>query len=344
MKNLILLLFTISCSAFSQITITGIDIANQYSIGNTVTVNEFEGNANINIGSTGGGNNWDFSALQGNLTYNLTCVDPTSTSYFNDFPMANISTLTTGNYGGDPGSVWHFASVDGNYNNMGSVIILDAQPGIITMIKHNPARRELELPLTYNSGWTQLYNETVYVNGTSVLSSDVSLSFSADAYGTMTIPGGQSFETLRLRESMTIQGVTHVSYLFVTKSGAQVSLFTEDSNPPTSGIIDLVGYSYNNPLITSGIEHIAPSDYILTQNHPNPFSSSTKIFYSIPNSSHVTICVYDILGNRVETLVDQEQRTGQYEIEFSKHQLNPGIYLYSICAGEYRQTKKMIIH
>lgn len=345
MKSLILILMTICCSVFSQITITNIDIVNQFNIGNTVTVNEFEGNANINIGFTGGGNNWDFSTLQGNQIFILTCIDPSTTSFISDFPLASISTLTTGDLKEDPGSVWHFANVNGSYSNLGSVIISDSQPGIITMIKHNPGRHELMLPLTYNTNWTHLYNETVYVDGNPVLTYDVSLCYIVDAYGIMTIPGGFSFEALRLRESMTIQGTTHVSYFFITKSGARVSLFTDIASPPTSGSIDVVGFSYNNALVTSGIEQIEyhSTAYSISQNYPNPFSSSTEIEYSVPIQSHVTLNVYDILGNLVETLVDKEQEMGKYKIDYSPHNLMKGIYFYSIKTGNYNQTKKMII-
>ncbi|MDP2363187.1 MAG: hypothetical protein Q8M94_05395 [Ignavibacteria bacterium] len=245
MKNIFLFMITISCSTLAQITITSSDIANQLSVGNTVTVHELEAPATANIGATGGGNNWDFSTLQGNLEFVLTSVDPATTPHINDFSGANIATYTLGYFDGEPGEIWHYATLNGSYDNMGTAVVLVSQPGDVTMIKHNPARREMEFPLTYNSSWSQTYTQTIYVNGISILVADVLLGYVVDAYGTMILLGGASFDALRLRESMTIFGSNRVSYLFFTKSGAQVSLFTNDPNPPTNGTINLEGYSYS---------------------------------------------------------------------------------------------------
>jgi hypothetical protein len=81
----------------------------------------------------------------------------------------------------------------------------------------------------------------------------------------------------------------------------------------------------------------------LSQNFPNPFNPSTKIRYEITERSFVTIKVYDVLGNKIETLVNEEKLSGSYEVEFIGKGLVSGIYYYRITAGNFSQTKKMIL-
>jgi hypothetical protein len=96
--------------------------------------------------------------------------------------------------------------------------------------------------------------------------------------------------------------------------------------------------------------HEIPTDYQLSNNFPNPFNPSTKIRYSIPQYSNVIIKVFDILGNEIETLVDEERQTGTYEITWYAEQLPSGIYFFRLQAlptgrqaGNFIETKKMVL-
>ncbi|MDP3149392.1 MAG: T9SS type A sorting domain-containing protein [Ignavibacteria bacterium] len=86
-----------------------------------------------------------------------------------------------------------------------------------------------------------------------------------------------------------------------------------------------------------------PNDYSLNQNYPNPFNSSTTITYDIPKTSFVRISVYDILGKEIKLVVNAEKNPDHYEILFDAKELAGGIYYYSIKAGEFSQSKKMIL-
>ncbi len=93
---------------------------------------------------------------------------------------------------------------------------------------------------------------------------------------------------------------------------------------------------------------IIPEKFELSQNYPNPFNPSTIIKYSIPNvasnfSSSITLKVFDILGREVATLVNKKQKPGNYEVNFDASELTSGIYFYSIKAGNFYQTKKMLL-
>jgi hypothetical protein len=94
------------------------------------------------------------------------------------------------------------------------------------------------------------------------------------------------------------------------------------------------------------------NSFILKQNYPNPFNPSTKIKYTIPlnvkrEMSNVVLKVFDILGNEVATLVNEEKPAGSYEVEFRStgvsHQLASGIYFYQLKAGSFLETKKMVL-
>ena len=95
-------------------------------------------------------------------------------------------------------------------------------------------------------------------------------------------------------------------------------------------------------------EPTQPTEFILEQNYPNPFNPSTVISYQLPVGSNVILKVYDILGNEIATLVDEYKPAGKYEIEFNSHSGNvrnlpSGVYFYQLRAGEYVQTRKMIL-
>jgi|GEM_PF-2158094 len=86
-----------------------------------------------------------------------------------------------------------------------------------------------------------------------------------------------------------------------------------------------------------------PIKYILSQNFPNPFNPTTMIKYSVPKSGFVTIKVYDVLGKEIITLVNQEMKSGDYNVEFNAINLSSGIYFYRMQAGNFVDTKKLLL-
>jgi hypothetical protein len=341
MKKIFVQLLILSCSSFAQITITNSDISNVFAVGNSATIYSYEGTT-FNIGTPGGGNNWDFTGLQSSETFNMLSVNPATTPYIGEFPGANISTYSQGDYGGFPAEMWSYLSVNGTLSNIGQAITSDSLPGVLLTLKNNPASIEIQLPMTYNTSWTQSYTMTQYYNGTPLTSTPVSLSVSVDAYGTMTMPGGANFEVLRIRKSTTVSVFTSVNYSFLAKNGANVSVSAVDENPPTSGVINIDGYDWNTPFSTD-VEQISglPQDFSLSQNYPNPFNPSTKIEYSIPEASFVHLKVYDVLGNEVVELVNEEQSAGTYRADFTADNLASGLYIAKLQAGSYTKTIKM---
>ena len=101
---------------------------------------------------------------------------------------------------------------------------------------------------------------------------------------------------------------------------------------------------FKNSLVTGIITSIpAPNRFELFQNYPNPFNPSTKIKYQLPSAGYVKLNIYDILGRKVETLVNSYQNVGNYVAKFDASKLSSGVYFYSLQAGTLVETRKMIL-
>ena len=113
-------------------------------------------------------------------------------------------------------------------------------------------------------------------------------------------------------------------YIDLPVMGSTQHAFHFESNPNEEGI--------NNPV-----------DYKLSQNFPNPFNPSTMIEYSIAAAGNVEIKVYDVTGREVQTLVNQLQNPGSYNVLFNASNLSSGVYFYKLVSGNYSDIKKMIL-
>jgi hypothetical protein len=91
------------------------------------------------------------------------------------------------------------------------------------------------------------------------------------------------------------------------------------------------------------ISNKVPNKYILHQNYPNPFNCSTIIEYELPENVYVELSVYDILGRKVIELVNSYQKSGKYDINVDMNSISTGIYFYTLKAGNYRDSKKLVL-
>jgi hypothetical protein len=86
-----------------------------------------------------------------------------------------------------------------------------------------------------------------------------------------------------------------------------------------------------------------PQKFNLHQNYPNPFNAITNFEFRIPNFSHVELSVYNILGQKVATLLDEKRPAGQHKVTFDASGLASGIYYYKLVAGDINLTRKMLL-
>ena len=91
------------------------------------------------------------------------------------------------------------------------------------------------------------------------------------------------------------------------------------------------------------VNSVLPTEFRLEQNYPNPFNPSTTIQFALPKLSTVTLTLFDILGRKVTTLVDEEMQPGEYKVVFEEKDLPSGVYFYRIQAEEFVRTKKLML-
>ena len=121
-------------------------------------------------------------------------------------------------------------------------------------------------------------------------------------------------------------------------------IFFQNPSGFTVGFLtNKVSAYYSNIVSVTENENEGISDYYLSQNYPNPFNPSTLIEYKIPGSGFVEIKVYDVLGKEIATLADGYKSKGIYKVRFKANNLPGGVYIYRMRAGNFSETKKMIL-
>jgi hypothetical protein len=152
--------------------------------------------------------------------------------------------------------------------------------------------------------------------------------------------------TDRLQVKLSTDGGTTFPFIIFDKSGANLATAPASSSnfKPTSAsqwgryAVRIGNVTSTNPIFTS-----LPLEYSLEQNFPNPFNPKTKIKFSIPKKEYIKLIVHDILGKEIKILENSKKKTGTYEYEFNSDNLPSGIYFYTLKAGEFKATRKMLI-
>ncbi|MDP3148082.1 MAG: metallophosphoesterase [Ignavibacteria bacterium] len=116
-----------------------------------------------------------------------------------------------------------------------------------------------------------------------------------------------------------------------------------DHNLKWSGWSNITSFNVTSNAMVGLEDDIVPTVYGLEQNFPNPFNPITKINYQLPKNSFVTLKIYDVLGNEIISLVNEEKAAGKYQSVFDGSQLSSGVYFYKIHAGDFLEIKKLIL-
>jgi hypothetical protein len=149
--------------------------------------------------------------------------------------------------------------------------------------------------------------------------------------------------------------VKEVMLAYVVGTGIEALISVMTTKFLSSQIQEFYEDNFGYPIVLSADDPAAElNNFKLEQNYPNPFNPSTKIKFTLSPSLSLgervsegrvraTLKVYDVLGNEIATLVNEELSPGEYEVEFDAEQLTSGIYFYTLKAGSFVQTKKMIL-
>jgi hypothetical protein len=117
--------------------------------------------------------------------------------------------------------------------------------------------------------------------------------------------------------------------------------------PSIIGTLTGIDTDYNPAATDVEEKYQQPLTFSLSQNYPNPFNPSTRISWQSPVGTWQTLKLYDVLGDEIATLVDEFKPAGKYEVEFKtlsiNHEPSSGVYFYQLKAGDFIQTKKMIL-
>ena len=354
-----------SRAAAQSITITEQDVRQQFEVGKSFTNVEDTLTEFVNIGYTGA-TSWDFSGLYSHTSVTLTSVTPSSTPYISSFPNATFALETEVGFEGVPVTITAYAYLvlDTNVMTqgiMGGTSTIFGEVGYT--LTNTPFDVTYALPSTYGTTWNSVYLESTVItlgaNPISTTNQSHNARCVVDAYGPMTLPGGLVEEALRIRIADSTSDGDAVTYIFLSKHGALVRVKAEGPLLPDTGTIPVASVMWNGPLPT-GVEAATatPTEYVLRQNFPNPFNPATTIRFAVPQRAHVTLAVFNMLGQQVATLVQGEQEAGYHEVQFDASGLVSGVYLYRLQvrpldsaigrdsksgAGAFLQTRTMLL-
>jgi hypothetical protein len=328
-------------SVHAQITVQRSDIQNIFYVGDTLNVRTITDTA-VNVGQVGGPNVYDFSSL------NLIVAGSSPVVLGSSLPNA------MGRFANDtmfvqPNEEQAFSFTNQGMYDIGKVKI--ANDSTLDYIYRSPWESLFRFPVTFGSGYTETITTTdsTFVHGvlSAAGSNQIGWVGAVDGYGTLKLPGGSSYQCLRVMKfenppCSTCNDDKDIN--FITQNGLVVIVNTNHTQPDT-GRIQIVGFQIIQGKLVTGVERptLAPTSFVLEQNYPNPFNPSTEISYTVPSRTHVTLTVFNVLGIKVANLVNGEKEAGNYNVLFDANNLASGIYFYRLQAGNFLQTKKMVL-
>ncbi|MBS1494795.1 MAG: T9SS type A sorting domain-containing protein [Bacteroidetes bacterium] len=187
---------------------------------------------------------------------------------------------------------------------------------------------------TTNGGvnWSQVYTSG-QINCIEVLSA-------SRVYipGAVTTNGGATWQTQSLPESsFFLRSICFVNINTGFIVGGRI--------PNDGSTAKILKTTDGGVIAVQQISSVVPDKYSLKQNYPNPFNPTTRINYELRNTNYVSLKVFDLLGKEVGTLVNEKQNAGSYAVDFNSAEFNlpSGIYFYTLNAGEFKETRKMIL-
>ncbi len=223
----------------------------------------------------------------------------------------------------------------------------------LTSVPTTIASDSLSASISIGTG-TSIFVALARATGTTTNSLPVELtSFSASAVGqnveltwsTATELNNKGFEIERSVDNSSFEVIGFVSGFGSTTEKKHYSFVDEKISNGTYYYrlkqIDFGGSVNYSQVVSTDVS--TPTQFELKQNYPNPFNPSTKINYSLNKSGLVKLSIYNLLGELVSTIVNQNQEAGSYSVDFDASNFESGVYLYKLESGDQIQLKKMVL-
>ncbi|MBT8378410.1 MAG: T9SS type A sorting domain-containing protein [Ignavibacteria bacterium] len=253
------------------------------------------------------------------------------------FPVINCD-LSTSSYYGDIYICW--TDQRSGYNDTDVWLTKSSDGGLnwtppIRVNNDGPNRHQFFAWMTIDQSNGYLYFVFYDRRNYATLETDVYMARSTD--------GGESFTNFMVSQSSFTPSINNYlgHYIGISAHNNIVRpVWTRvDNNLPSlwTAIVDSV------TTVEESTTSITPSVYMLFQNYPNPFNPVTNIKYSVPDKSFISLKVYDVLGNEIVALVNETKQADSYTVQFDPSELTSGIYFYRLQAGDFVETKKMIL-
>jgi hypothetical protein len=165
------------------------------------------------------------------------------------------------------------------------------------------------------------------------------------SWQTATETNNSGFEIERKSEGSSFENIGFVPGMGTTTRISSYS-FVDDNITSGKFVYRLKQVDYDGTSSYSKeieVEVHAPSVFELSQNYPNPFNPSTSIKFSVPQDGLVSLIVYNLLGEKIATLINQDLKAGRHEVKFDASKIASGLYFYRLDAGEFSMVKKMML-
>ena len=237
------------------------------------------------------------------------------------------------NYPAGTGQYSMIIKPDTAYGVDGAAFSWDALPPGISMQNMPPG-----FPINYRPTSLYLYYKFLPANGDS-------MRVACNFYTNGVVIGGFDYNSPQIVPNWTLLNIP-ISYSTSDIPDSATIILTTFYNTQHNGSILYVdNLSFDTPItsVNGGMNDGLPNSFALMQNYPNPFNSTTIINYSLPNTSIVTINLYDVLGNEIATLLKEKKSSGNYKIELNTNNLTSGIYYYQMRTNSFKNTKKLIL-
>ncbi|MBZ0184267.1 MAG: T9SS type A sorting domain-containing protein [Melioribacteraceae bacterium] len=204
-----------------------------------------------------------------------------------------------------------------------------------------------------------------------IVVSSISSSMVVISYQFELIYDSNEFEALEVLKSNTLtpsdwsvlSNLNTVGQVNIAAAGANelsgdgnlIIIKLKGKNQQSNSNLTIQNFMFNGgtPLanVTSGsiivgvneLDRNIPTEFLLSTNYPNPFNPTTKIEYSLPSKEYVILKIYDIMGNEISVLENEQKEAGKYQTNFDASALTSGVYIYSLQAGNFYQSHKMLL-